>query len=131
MATFDMGALMVQARLAEEQFIVNAPLNPEPASDGLGIADIAAAVQPVIAKLNAFIVARPGAIRAARTILGELNRQGFGWAGDLDAILAAAPGALTTADRDLPMAISLLKEIAPAPTGITGEDPNDHNIKDH
>src|ERR1700742_1565818 len=115
-------ALALALSTAEQQFKNNTPLEVQPDSATPSISDIAT--------LNAFIMARPGAIRAAQTVLTELNAQGYAWAGTLLQIVSAAPGALATAAKDLPFAIGVLKEFAPAPTGITGEDPNDRNFKD-
>lgn len=124
-------AFFVELKIAEEQFIVNAPLDPEPASEGGSIADTLTAIQPWAAKANAFVTTRPGAVRAARTMLTFCKGQGWAWAGELDDLLASLPGTIATVNRDLPMAIGVLKWTEPAATGITGEDPNDHNIKDH
>lgn len=122
-------ALLIALRTAEQQFVANAPLEADPAPEGGSIGDTLAAVQPAVAKVNALIVSRPGAITAGRTMLAEFSRQGQSWAAELDAILATVPGAVATADKDLPVAIGMLKEFAPAATGIQG-DHNDPMFKD-
>lgn len=120
-ARFDLLALLRSIEQAEADFTANAPLPPAaPMSEADALAALKAA-QPKIAALDAWVTARPGAVRALGRVLAELGSQGFTWAAELDSALSAGPGALAAADSWAPTVINALSMFQPAATGITGD----------
>ena len=118
MTNFDWGRFAEACEIAEQQWITNTPLPPAPVSNGL-VAGLKAA-QPFIDKAAAFVKTKPGSITAALTMLAELKRQGFVWAGEIEEIVNAAANALPTASADLAEAINVMSEFAPAPNPSGG-----------
>ena len=83
-------------------------------------AELLKKAQAQIPAIDAWIKAHPGAVRAAERVLAALSAQGVEWAGELEAAIGAAPGALTTAADAIPKIAEALAMFAPAQIGIPG-----------
>ena len=99
-------ALIPYLEKAELAIKTNAPLPPAPE---MSLSDAAAALRaaaPQLAALDAWLKANPGAVTATKIVFGGLQAQGFGWAGEVAAIISGVPGGLAAAEDWLPTAIS-------------------------
>lgn len=119
------------AQKAVADYKANKPLPPSQPMTGAQMAAGAQKLQALLAEAAPILAAHPGAITAADDILDALDDGGFSWAADAEMGVNAIPGLLGSIRGWLPEIIWALGAFQPMPTGITGEDPNDHNIKDH
>jgi len=119
---FDLMALVRAIEQAEADYAANLPLPPAAQMSEADILAAFKAAQPKIDKLNAFVVAHPGAIRGLGRVLAELKAQGFAWAGELDEALSAGTGALAAEGSWAPTIIAGFSMIQPAPQPMGGGD---------
>ena len=116
----DWGSIINTLRKMAEDIKSNTPPPPPSAS-----ADLAEVLDHINANLPAVITVlrtHQGVLTAADDLLAVLAKAGIPYAGDLDAAVLAAPGALTDAQKWLPTILWALTTFAPAPTGIQGDD---------
>lgn len=121
--SIDWGALGQAFREAEAAFAANEPLPP---AAPFSMPDAAAALtsaEPEIEKLNALVLANPGAIRAADILLAAFVAQDFTWAAPIKALVDALPGGLAASSDKLPSVIWMLTTFALASAPLPGEGP--------
>jgi hypothetical protein len=116
------GNFFAALQLAADQAKANIPPPAIPPPTDAQIAEGIETAVPKVAAALAIVEARPGLVTAAGTVLGALP---FSRASAARDFVYGLPGLLGAVVKYGPVVAGLIRDFAPAATGIAGDDPAD------
>ena len=124
-ASFDWAAFFAACQKAVADIEANRA--PPVSAQSVDVAALLTTLQTELPSVIAALNAHQGVITGADDILAVLSAEGLSWAGEAEAALDAAPGALTAAASWLPTIAGLLQAFSPAPANdpVSPNSPTD------